>query len=71
MLNSLDKIVDWLERNELKVMVAVWLTIFAVGCSYVNKKMGYTDDWIGEEFLEEVIEVKTGIDIDLTPTSPE
>jgi hypothetical protein len=41
------------------------------GCSYLNSKIGLEDDNFFEESLEEVIETKTGIDIDLSPSSKE
>ena len=39
--------------------------------SYINKKLNIEDDNIFEEMIEIVIEEKTGLDIDLTPTTPE
>lgn len=41
------------------------------GCSALNKRLGLQDDNPVEEFLEQVIENKTGQDIDLTPESKE
>ena len=41
------------------------------GCSYVNKWCGLKDDNIVEEVTEKAIEMKTGLDIDLTPSTPE
>lgn len=40
-------------------------------CSAINAKLGQEDDWFGEEILESAIEMKTGIDVDLTPGTPE
>tara|TARA_R110002096_G_scaffold88808_2_gene202741 strand:- start:450 stop:659 length:210 start_codon:yes stop_codon:yes gene_type:complete len=55
-----------------RVAVLLILTVaFANGCSYVNEKLGLDDDWIGEEILEQVIEQETGLDLDLSPDSPE
>ena len=51
---------------------ALILCIFALSsCSGVNKQLGLKDDNISEEILEEVIESKTGLDLDLTPETPE
>ena len=47
------------------------IAISLIGCSYINKSLGKEDDWAGEEFTEEVIKLKTGLDIDLTPDSKE
>lgn len=48
------------------------LCIFALtSCSAANKQLGLKDDNIAEEVLEEVIESKTGLDLDLTPGTPE
>lgn len=41
------------------------------GCSYVNDKLEQSDDWVGEEIVESLIENQTGFSIDLTPNSPE
>lgn len=41
------------------------------GCHFVNNKLGLQDDNVAEELAEELIESKTGVDIDLTPASPE
>lgn len=40
-------------------------------CSAINTKLGLSDDNPIEEIGEAVIEAKTGLDIDLTPGSPE
>lgn len=41
------------------------------GCSYVNKKMGLKDDNVAEELIEDIIQIKTGASIDLSPDTPE
>jgi hypothetical protein len=44
------------------------------GCSWVNHRINQKDEWVGEEFLETVIESKLGLpegSIDLTPSTPE
>ncbi len=41
------------------------------GCSYLNKKARLDDDNFIEEAIEHLIEEKTGLDIDLSPKSPE
>lgn len=45
--------------------------IALTSCSYVNKKLGLEDDNVAEEMVEAVIDAKTGLNIDLTPASPE
>lgn len=37
------------------------------GCHYLNQKAGLPDDNVIEELIEELIESKTGLEIDLTP----
>lgn len=49
----------------------VAMAILCLGCSVVYDRLGIQDDFLGEEILEELIEAKTGLDIDLTPRSPE
>lgn len=45
--------------------------ILMTSCSWINMKLGLPDDNIGEELIEDVIDLKTGLDIDLTPTTHE
>ena len=47
------------------------LIIQLSSCSYVNEYLGMEDDNLAEEAIEEVIELKAGINVDLTPSSPE
>jgi hypothetical protein len=42
-----------------------------VACSYWNDYAGWEDDNPAEEVTEAVIKYETGLDIDLTPRSPE
>ena len=49
----------------------MFLVLIVASCSYVNEYLGLPDDNFAEEIAEEVIEAKTGMDIDLTPGSPE
>lgn len=52
--------------------VAVIATIMTLsGCEPVNRYLGLSDDNIGEELVETAIKIETGLDIDLTPSSPE
>ncbi len=52
-------------------LVCVAAMVVLTGCSWVNAKLGLADDNLGEETVEALIQVKTGVDIDLTPNSPE
>lgn len=55
------------------LVVAVVILMTCLSCSPINKWLGKSDDWWGEqvaeEVIDEVIENKTGVDpeIDLTP----
>lgn len=61
-----------LRRFILKISIALVLIIVLVtSCKYLNKAFGMKDDNFLEEAVEDMIEVKTGIDIDLTPASEE
>jgi hypothetical protein len=54
------------------ILVIVGITLYLpCGCSSINKKFGLDDDNVIEELFEDLIEQKTGLDIDLTPGSPE
>ena len=57
----------------MMVLIASLATMIAVlcSCTYINTKMGMPDDWWGEEITEAVIKQETGLDLDLTPASPE
>lgn len=50
---------------------ALMVLIFFMSCSSLNRKVGLSDDNILEEALENKIEDYTGLDIDLTPDTPE
>lgn len=69
------KLVKWLATNKELLMRAVFC-IFAVAillnaCSSINKSIGLSDDNMIEEFVEAQIENQTGLDIDLSPSTPE
>lgn len=57
----------------MKAMYVIAITsIFVTGCvSYFNDAAGLEDDNMIEESVEFAIEGYTGMDIDLTPGSPE
>jgi hypothetical protein len=46
-------------------------TCFYGGCSQANKFLGLPPENVYEENIERVIEKETGVQIDLTPNSPE
>ena len=51
--------------------VCIILLLIFGGCHYINEKIGLSDDNVIEEFIEETIKEKTGLDLDLTPKSKE
>lgn len=51
------------------ILIGVALAIF--GCSAINEKLGLRNDNGFEEWAEEQIRQEIGLDIDLTPESPE
>lgn len=72
MIDSLkNKAVDWFWNNEIKVLFLIWLTITMVGCTTLYKKYNIKEDNAVEELVEQVIESKTGLDVDLSPSSIE
>lgn len=52
------------------ILILICASLFG-GCSYLNYKLGLQDDNILEEAVENKIEDVTGLDVDLTPDSPE
>ena len=67
------QIIETILNEFFKKKGALLLVLFGClcSCSYLNQQLGLKDDNLGEEIIEEVIELKTGIDLDLTPGSPE
>lgn len=54
--------------------IAFIISILALvlgGCQYLNYKIGLADDHPLEEMIEKKIADEIGLDIDLTPDSPE
>lgn len=52
-------------------MGLILMALVCVGfgaCSFLNKKLGLSDNNIIEEQVEEVIKDKTGLDVDLSET---
>jgi len=60
-------------KKVIMKLVVCFLVISAItgGCTYLNHKVGLEDDNIIEESIEQVIENKTGLDLDLSPASKE
>lgn len=67
------QIIETILNEFFKKKGALLLALFGIlcSCSYVNQQLGLDDDNFGEELIEEAIELKTGLDIDLTPGTPE
>jgi len=59
---------EWIMRF---VACVALMAVAMGGCSYLNREAGLSDDWWGEELIEEALEQKTGLDLDLSPSSPE
>ena len=58
--------------NKTSVLMVAVISLLAVtSCSAINKKLGFSDDNIAEELVEDVVEAKVGVDFDLTPSTPE
>jgi len=63
--------IEW-KKMAIRALIAFILISLSVGgCTWVNSQIGKNDDWFGEEILEDVIEGRTGIKIDLSQGSPE
>lgn len=68
--------IDWTKTDlhkQLVKFISILSIIFVccVSCQYCNRYFDLQDDWAGEEVVEQLIENQTGIDVDLTPASPE
>jgi len=66
---------EFLQENKDIIVKLVFgvviLSSIVGGCSYLNQRVGVSDDNPIEEYVEEVIKKKTGFDLDLTPNSKE
>lgn len=49
----------------------ILISLSFLSCSSINKKLGLQNDNDFEEVLEEIIDAKTGLNVDLTPLDPE
>ena len=49
------------------IMIIAFCALMFGGCSYFNQKFGLEDDHPLEEAVEDIIEHKTGIEVDFTP----
>ena len=54
-----------------KQAIAILMLMMLCGCGPINRYLGMEDDSIVEEMVEEAIQIKTGLRVDLTPNSPE
>ena len=62
---------NW-KRFFMKIIIVSLIIAACVGgCSYFNRTVGLPDDHAAEEALEEKIKQETGVDLDLTPLTPE
>jgi len=66
--NKQPKWVKWVMRGLITIIVSAGLL---GGCSYINRKLGVSDDNVLEEMAERFIQSETGLDIDLSHESPE
>jgi len=53
-----------------KYVLLSWTLVLVCSCSGINESVGLVDDNIVEQAVELLIENQTGLDIDLTPSSP-
>lgn len=52
-------------------LVFIFVGVAIIFTGYITKKFAFKPDNLVEEAAEEVIKIKTGHDVDLTPDSPE
>ena len=62
---------DSKEHNLKMFLIALGIMCALAGCSYINKWFFLPDDNPIEEAIEDIIEMKTGLKVDLTPEDPE
>ncbi len=53
------------------LLIVIVVPFLTCSCSMLNQKLGLSDDNVIEEAVEAVIDVETGLNIDLTPQDKE
>ena len=74
MFDTVKEIYEGLFKGNLYMKIGLGCIILILilgGCHYLNRKFGLEDDNAIEEFVEERIKEKTGLDLDLTPLTKE
>lgn len=74
MFDTVKEIYEGLFKGNLYMKIGIGCIVLILifgGCHYLNEKAGLPDDNALEEFVEERIKEKTGLDLDLTPVSIE
>ena len=60
------------KRIAIKIfLIFTYMLLAQAGCSYLNRKFSLKDDNFIEELIEQQIENKTGLTVDLSNESPE
>ena len=59
-----------MREGSMLIIIAI-LAGAAILSTVATKVLNLEDDGVAEEFVEDVIKDQTGLDIDLTPSSPE
>ena len=54
-----------------KMALTLLMIVNLQSCNQINTRFGLADDNIIEEIVEAIIHQETGIDVDLTPSTPE
>ena len=57
--------------NFSKYVLFLWTLMTVCSCEGINEMAGLQDDNIGEEIIEILIHQETGLNLDLTPSTPE
>lgn len=55
----------------LKIMLLIGATLLFHSCTQINKEVGLKDDNPIEQAVEGLIKDETGLDVDLSPETPE
>lgn len=60
------------QRDNMKIFLVMCAALALSGCvAYFNEKLGFEDDNLIEEAIEYEIHDYTGVEIDLSPDTPE
>ena len=60
-----------MELKMKNLLIPISTILLHTSCGYIESQLGFQEDNFGEELIEEMIELKFQVPVDLTPSSKE